>query len=230
VGLFSSKKSITNTSQLTDTTNVSLADLEDSVALAGIRDSNIKISVTQSDQGAIDAGQAIAIEGFDFIGDAFNENVELTRDVLNFADQAGERTSILLAAGQAEALGFGESALDFADNAQVEAFAFGGDAFDFAGSVNADAFAFSAGANAAALEAIDDLSNRSFDVVGDLANEFASFAAGQSTELRNAIGDIQQRESTNTDARLGDITRVALFVAGGIAIVAIGGAFLKKGK
>lgn len=219
MGLFSRKKSTTNLTQVTDTDNINISDIEDSVALAGVRDSNVNITV--SDQGALDVAETVAVEGFDTIGDAFNENIELTRDLLNFQDAANERTAIQLADGTAAALGFGEDALDFADRSQVEAFAFGGDAFDFARDQSSDAFGFAATTQEASLDFVDDLANRSLDTIGDLAETFVDFTAGQSTELRNAIGDIQARESINTDARLGDITRVALFVAGGIAVAAI---------
>ena len=197
MGLFSSKKSVTNITEVFDTENISIADLEDSVALAGVRDSTI--SIVQTDQGALEVAGDIASEGFDFIGAAFSENVKLTRDVLDFQDAANERVAITLAAGQSEALGFGADALDFADRSQVEAFAFGTDALQLTAQVSAD----------------------SIDFAGELASSFSELAGGQSTQLLSAIDRIQARESTNTDARLGDITKVALIVAGGVAFVAI---------
>ena len=90
-----------------------------------------------------------------------------------------------------------------------------------------EAFAFAEGSQGEAFSFAGDALEESFDVVGDFATQFGDFAANQSSELRDAITEIQARESGNTDARLGDITRTALIVAGvvvvaGVAIVVFG--------
>lgn len=206
MGLFGGdRESTTNVQETVDTTNVNISDIEDSVAFAGVRDSRIKITTT--DRGAIAAGVKIATRGIDASEGALQEVVGLGRDVIEAGSRQNERTANVLAEGQAAAFGFAgdinDQALGFVEGANDRAISF---VDDIAGR---------------SLDAVSDVSGRSLDAVSDVADTFVEFTSGQSTNLLNAIESIQARESVNTDARLEEITRVALIGAGVVAVGAI---------
>ena len=73
MGIFSSKAKTTVT-EIVDTQNINLQDIE-GFAIAGVEG---PVAVTLSDQGAIEAGRDIAFAGLE----GFAENVDLTRDII----------------------------------------------------------------------------------------------------------------------------------------------------
>lgn len=219
--------SSSSSSSAVNTQNLNLQEI-DGVAVAGV-DGNVSIETT--DQGTVDAARDIALRGLDTGLTGFQEAVDLGRDVVASGERGAQAVvdaGVTLGQESADlardAISFTESqtrnVLDFASGAQREAVDLVADSqdrsFDFAGDVNR-------GFQESVTGLTEDFLQAGERLVGDVIE----FAGGTGNQIIAATERIQARESGNTDARLEQITRVALI---GAAVIGVGALYVASRK
>ena len=188
MGLFDRSSSTTQNEENTDARQVGVTDVS-GVSLAQV--SGGRNIITTTDQGAIDAGRDIALEGLHVGQRGLEEAGGVLTDLVNLGVEQSLETGATLRASQDRAFSFAESVQEGNERVLVDS-----------------------------LAATERVTDNAFGFVGDLVNQVIEVVGDSGTRLVDSIGAVQARESTNTDARLEGITRVALIGAG--VVVAVG--------
>ena len=229
--------------------NISIQTTDQGAVAAGVEIADRALSTVELGLDVVDRGFGSLERG---LSENVDLTRDVLREGVGFADRVSQRLAennlefLSLSSSQVE------RAFDASErlSGDVTALArsFGADAFDLSRDVldvsdnlavqsldvvrlsseNVADVASDFGARTASLTedftgALRDVTGGFGDRLGDLVGDFAVFAQGTATQLLNAIGVIQQRESGNTDARLEQITRVALIGAAIVAAFAVGG-------
>lgn len=185
-------RSSSSSQQSTQTQNLNLQEIG-GIAVAGSE--GVTIRSTTTDQGTVDAARDIAITALDTGLTGFQEAGDLARDVL--ASSERQTGSVLDFAAGAQ-----EGVFDVVDASQARA-------FDFAGDVNLGFQEALGGVTEDFIGAGQSILERVIDVV-----------QGAGRQVVDVTERVQARESTNTDARLEEIARVAL-IGAGVVVVAV---------
>ena len=223
----SRSSSSTSSAQTSNVQNLNLQEI-DGTAIAGV-DGDVTITSTVTDQGAIDAARDIAISSIDAGAVGFSDAIDFASDVVAGSQRQNEIIAGTALSVTQEGFDFGAAVVDDAvltiENSQREV-------LDFARDAQSGVFDLVRDTNAGSRQFAEDLSGRFVEGVDDLAGDFVNLGAsliqntqdfiGQAgSQVIGAVNDIQRRESVNTDARLEEITRIALIGAGVVAAIAI---------
>lgn len=205
MGLFDSK-STTNVSNLTDARQAGFEDIEGPAV--GFAEGNV--SIVDTDHGAVDAAESIALGGLEVAERLGSDALELGRDSIyaGFAglEEVSNFAGDVLEAGRAQNV---ETAATLRDSLSAS-LAFGdriaGDAIESSRAGASEVIGFAG------------------DTVGDflslsssLLDRVVSTVQDSGRTVVGAVTDTFARESTNTDARLEAITKYAL-IGGAIAV------------
>jgi len=155
---YQANSSTSNVTQ-TDDFNVGFDNIDGGTAIGGLRvGGDVGISITTTDQGAIDAAAVISRDAFNFASDA-------NADAFGFASDVN-----------ADAITSRRDTFDFADRITKGTFGLAGDAFDFATKITKDATNAITGAGADALKFAG----------ASAARESAAYGAGLDAVTREA--------------------------------------------
>lgn len=185
---------------------------------------NSTITLVASDPGALAAAQEVVAEGFDLAGRYAELVREGDRDNLEkfeLLTTSAERSNLNAMAAAQEAW---NRAGDTVQESLSRAFDAGEEALDF----GREALFVTRDASRSALDAVGDIAGETIignrALVGDVIESFGNFARTSAQDVLGAISAIQQRESTNNDARLEEISSKALTGAAVVAGLAVLGA------
>ena len=211
-------------SSQTDTT-VGLDDSPFVAQLSGVsvKKGSLEVNIEQVDPGVIAAAEGFAERAFVFADSSLDAAADISVSAIDLVDRQTVNVIDAITRATQESLDFaggivsgsldavsraGESALAFVDDTMAQAFAFGEQSLSFAAGAQAESFVL-----------VDELAGDSLAFASDLTGTALIAQADTSQVLLDAIDRIQARESTNTDARFGDLVSTMikglLFVSAG---------------